>query len=108
MSVELNVSFALKRHTWPHQQSVTLLGDAAQIMPPDGNRANLAMRDGIDLACALAEDGNSLAAITRYETAMFERATKSAQIASAVLLKASSEDRLALIQKAMSQVDQFC
>ena len=92
-------------HTWPHQQGITLLGDAAHVMPPAGDGANLAMRDGVDLACALADPADPDHAVASFEQIMFERAEFSARIASAALLEGSSEDRLTLIQHAMSPAD---
>ena len=88
-------------HRWAHQPGLTLLGDAAHVMPPAGEGANLAIRDGVDLAVALAAPDRDQA-VTAYEEVMFERTKKAATIASAALLEGSSEDRLALIKRAMS------
>lgn len=38
---------------WPSQPNLTLLGDAAHCMPPNGEGVNQAMRDALDLAEAL-------------------------------------------------------
>ena len=88
-------------HHWTHKPGITLIGDAAHAMPPAGDGANLAMRDGVDLACALA-DKSLDKAVAKFEAAMFTRAKDAAQMASACLLEGSSEDRLALIRQAMS------
>lgn len=37
-------------HTWAHNATVTLLGDAAHLMPPLGVGVHLAMLDASDLA----------------------------------------------------------
>ncbi|WP_033214609.1 FAD-dependent oxidoreductase [Kitasatospora phosalacinea] len=59
---------------WPHRPGLTLLGDAAHLMPPVGHGANAAMRDALELATALdATPGSSDAALRAYEEEMFAR-----------------------------------
>jgi 2-polyprenyl-6-methoxyphenol hydroxylase-like FAD-dependent oxidoreductase len=62
---------------WPAQPNVTLLGDAAHVMPPfAGEGANMAMLDALELSRLLpGEDPAALlTAIATYENAMRARA----------------------------------
>ena len=65
---------------WAAQSSITLLGDAAHIMPPSGEGVNLAMLDALELSeCLTSADFNDRqTAIGVYENTMRTRAAKEA------------------------------
>ncbi|MFJ7149084.1 FAD-dependent oxidoreductase [Streptomyces sp. NPDC100445] len=72
-------------HTWEHVPGVTLLGDAAHLMPPVGLGANLAMLDGADLARALITEPTVDDAVRAYEGLMLPRSAEAAQECAAAL-----------------------
>ncbi|MFE1929361.1 FAD-dependent oxidoreductase [Streptomyces sp. NPDC059474] len=66
-------------HTWEHNPTVTLLGDAAHLMPPLGVGVNLAMLDASELALALANAATVDDAIRVYEKTMLPRSIETAK-----------------------------
>ncbi|CAM3803888.1 NAD(P)/FAD-dependent oxidoreductase [Kibdelosporangium persicum] len=67
-------------HIWQHSPTVTLLGDAAHLMPPLGVGANLAMLDAYELALALAGSPTIDEAVRTYENTMLPRSTDTARL----------------------------
>ncbi|MEU0029269.1 NAD(P)/FAD-dependent oxidoreductase [Streptomyces sp. NPDC006335] len=90
-------------HTWAHVPGVTLLGDAAHLMPPLGAGANLAMLEGAELAESLAtglDDPDN--AVRVFEERMWARAGRWAKITTAGLERLVSPDPA----EAIAQFDQ--
>jgi 2-polyprenyl-6-methoxyphenol hydroxylase-like FAD-dependent oxidoreductase len=80
-------------HTWTHVPGVTLLGDAAHLMPPLGAGANLAMLEGAELAESIADGPEDLDHTVRaFEEQMWARAARWAKMTTAGLERLVSPD----------------
>jgi 2-polyprenyl-6-methoxyphenol hydroxylase-like FAD-dependent oxidoreductase len=79
---------------WSSRPGVTLIGDAAHLMPPVGEGANQAMLDAAELAGRIAADAHE--AIQTYEEAMFTRihpvAEMSARVQAMMLSPTAARD----------------
>ena len=74
------------RHRWNRVREVTLLGDAAHLMAPSGEGANLGMFDGAELGKAIAANpGDVEAALIAYEKDLFPRSASEAAEAEGIL-----------------------
>ncbi|MGW5231397.1 FAD-dependent oxidoreductase [Streptomyces nodosus] len=80
-------------HTWTHVPGVTLLGDAAHLMPPLGAGANLAMLEGAELAESIATGPEDLdEAVRAFEEQMWARVGQWAKMTMAGLERLVSPD----------------
>ncbi|WP_183579670.1 FAD-dependent oxidoreductase [Mucilaginibacter sp. X5P1] len=91
--------------TWDAQSNITLLGDAAHIMPPSGEGVNLAMLDALELCeCLVNENFKDLqSAIAAYEERMRTRAAKEAEDSLEMVQWMHAEDALNKIVQMLNQ-----
>lgn len=79
--------------TWPSRPDVTLLGDAAHLMPPVGEGTNMALLDGAVLGLALAARPDDFpSAVKEYEREMFERTSAAARMSARIQELLTSPD----------------
>ncbi|MGW5376768.1 FAD-dependent oxidoreductase [Nocardia sp. NPDC003999] len=79
--------------TWPSRPDVTLLGDAARLMPPVGEGANMALLNGAVLGLALAAHSDDFpSAVKEYEREMFEHTSAAAGMSARIQELLTSPD----------------
>jgi 2-polyprenyl-6-methoxyphenol hydroxylase-like FAD-dependent oxidoreductase len=85
--------------TWPSRPDVTLVGDAAHLMPAVGQGANMALLDGAALGLALAAHPDDFpTAVAEYEREMFERTGTAARMSAEMLELMMSPDAARRLQ----------
>lgn len=92
---------------WDTQPNLTMLGDAAHLMPPfAGEGVNMAMLDALELAeCWLSDDfTDAHEAMTAYETGMLRRASETAKMTLEQTELLHSEDAIANMLQLFGQV----
>lgn len=79
-------------HAWESRAGITLLGDAAHVMPPfAGEGVNMALFDALELSRALERHDDLASAIGAFEASMFARASRAARESIAGLAHVSDE-----------------
>ncbi|MGH8028096.1 MAG: FAD-dependent oxidoreductase [Pseudoxanthomonas sp.] len=85
---------------WHSKAGLTLVGDAAHLMPPVGLGVNLAMLDAAELAMALTPDGDWSEEIAQQEAIMQRRARQEAPDALATFnAMFASDSTIAVLQQ---------
>ncbi len=87
---------------WVHRRGITLVGDAAHVMPPVGVGVNLAMLDAANLAEALVSASDWPVAVEQFETMMLNRAASIAEDAASGFAEMFSQDAPAGIVEHMN------
>ncbi|MGW7684321.1 FAD-dependent oxidoreductase [Kribbella sp. NPDC054772] len=91
---------------WARRPGVTLLGDAAHLMPSHGEGANQAMLDAAELARAIAAHPGDLdAALEQYEPAMFDRTAEVAERSAVVAEMMTGPDAAQKVLRFFTGVD---
>lgn len=91
------------KHRWEPKSGVTLIGDAAHLMAPSGEGANLAMLDAAELAEGIANNYDDIDDVIKdYESRMFPRSEEEQQESHEILdicLGQDSPDRFVKLFK---------
>lgn len=91
--------------TWDAKPDITLLGDAAHLMPPSGEGVNLAMLDALELSDCLTGSHfeNIQAAFAAYEKHMLPRAVAEAGVSLDMVGWMHGEDALTTMVQLLHQ-----
>lgn len=92
---------------WAAQPNITLLGDAAHLMPPyTGEGVNMAMQDALELSRCLIRLGSNIpAALAVYEAQMRSRAAQAAREALQSTARMHSPGAMAYLFQAIGMED---
>lgn len=91
---------------WEPQADITLLGDAAHLLPPNGEGVNTAMLDALDLSENLTSGKFSdlISAITDYENKMFARFVEEGKTTEEMINWMHSPDGLKVMLELMGEL----
>lgn len=91
---------------WEPQADITLLGDAAHLLPPNGEGVNTAMLDALDLSenLTIGKFTDLKSAIADYENKMFARFVEEGKTTEEMINWMHSPDGLKVMLELMSQL----
>lgn len=91
--------------SWEAQPNITLLGDAAHLMPPSGEGVNLAMLDALEISEFLTSDDfkDRQTAIAAYEKSMQARGAAEAQVSLEMTAWMHAEGAQAIMVQMLNQ-----
>jgi len=98
-------SMPLEQH-WETQPNITLLGDAAHLLPPNGEGVNTAMLDALDLTESLTNGKftDLQSAIAHYEKQMFARFVEEGKVTADMMDWMFSSDGLKIMVEMLNEL----
>jgi 2-polyprenyl-6-methoxyphenol hydroxylase-like FAD-dependent oxidoreductase len=93
--------------SWKAQSNITLLGDAAHLMPPSGEGVNLAMLDALEISEVLTSNDfkDIQTAIAAYEKSMQVRGAAEAQVSLEMTIWMHAEGAQAIMVQMLNQTE---